>query len=294
MHLFAGAGGGILGDLILGHVPVCAVEQAAYPCSVLRDRFPWLHVHEGDIRAFDPLPWLGRVDCLHAGFPCQDISCAGSGAGLDGERSSLFFEVARIAGFLRPAWVFLENSPNIRTRGLDRVLRTLADLRYDAEWMRLGAADVGAPHRRWRWWCLARRADTNNPGQPASSGRKETPKQGNDAGGMGSDVANPAGVRRDETSQERGKHSERRGDETLSGGEIMANMHREGREVGEQRDAGKRPAVVGGSWWSVEPDVGRVAYGVADRMDRISAIGNGQVPLCAAAAFRILQSRFDS
>jgi DNA (cytosine-5)-methyltransferase 1 len=261
MHLFAGAGGGILGDLILWHVPVCVVEQAAYPCSVLRQRFPWLHVHEGDVRAFDPLPWLGRVDCLHAGFPCQDISCAGSGAGLDGERSSLFFEVTRIAGFLRPTWIFLENSPNIRTRGLDRVLRTLADLRYDAEWVRLGAEDVGAPHRRWRWWCLARRADADNPGQPADTGRGETPDAGYDAGRMGSDVA---------------------------------NTHREGLEVGQQRDAGKRQTAVGGSWWSVEPDVGRVAYGVADRMDRISAIGNGQVPLCAATAFRILQSRFDS
>ena len=89
MHLFAGAGGGLLADLILGHRPITAVEIDSYCCTLLRERaaggwWPGLDVHETDIREWNPSKYTGRVDCVHAGFPCQDISLAGTGAGIEG------------------------------------------------------------------------------------------------------------------------------------------------------------------------------------------------------------------
>lgn len=184
-HLFAGAGGGILGDLILGHNPVFAVEWDKHCCTTLRRRtaewFPGLHVHEGDVRMFDPSKWEGRVDCIHAGFPCQDISAAGTGTGIDGSRSGLVSEVFRTIDAIRPRFVFLENSPRIRTKGRDRVIASLVARGYAWNDGILGAADVGAWHVRDRWWCLAANADglrdartaagaQPKPGRKASSG----------------------------------------------------------------------------------------------------------------------------
>jgi DNA (cytosine-5)-methyltransferase 1 len=159
MHLFAGAGGGILADLLLGHRPVCAVEIEPYCRQVLlqrqRDgilpRFPiW-----DDVRTFDGTEWRGRVDVVCAGWPCQDISAAGKGAGLDGEQSGLFSEVIRIAMQVEPERLFLENSPMLTRRGLGTVLSQLAQLGYHARWCVLGADSAGFCHRRKRIWILA-------------------------------------------------------------------------------------------------------------------------------------------
>jgi len=95
------------------------------------------------------------VDFITGGFPCQDLSVAGHGAGLDGERSGLFFEVARLADELRPSFIFLENVPAIRTRGAETVCKTLASLGYDCRWTTLSASAVGAKHKRERWFLLA-------------------------------------------------------------------------------------------------------------------------------------------
>lgn len=148
-----------MGGHLLGWRTVCAVEFAAYPRSVLlarqRDgmlpRFPvW-----DDVRTFDGKPWRGRVDIVTRGFPCQDISVAGKGDGLDGERSGLWTEMARIIGEVQPRFAFVENSPMLTSRGLDRVLGDLSTLGYDAVWGVVGASDAGAPHRRERIWILA-------------------------------------------------------------------------------------------------------------------------------------------
>jgi DNA (cytosine-5)-methyltransferase 1 len=161
MHLFAGAGGGLLADLILGHTPVVAVEWDAYCCQVLRERaeegwFPGLQVWEGDVGLFDPSDWAGRVDCIHAGFPCQDISVAGKQAGVgEGTRSGLYREVLRIADVVRPGYLFLENVAAILGNGLGTVLGDLASRGYDCRWDCIRAADVGAPHLRDRWWMVA-------------------------------------------------------------------------------------------------------------------------------------------
>ena len=161
MHLFAGAGGGLLGDLILGHEPIIAVEWDRYACQVLRERaadgwFPGLQVWEGDVRLFDPSEYAGKVDCIHAGFPCQDISVAGKQAGVGEEtRSGLYREVLRISRVVRPRYLFLENVSAIVTNGLGTVLGDLAALGYDSEWLCLRASDCGANHHRDRWWLLA-------------------------------------------------------------------------------------------------------------------------------------------
>jgi len=133
-HLFAGAGGGILADILLGHIPVGACEIEQYPRDVLLARqrdgiFPIFPIWD-DIITFDGRPWRGRVDIVAGGFPCQDISAAGKGAGLAGARSGLWSEMARIVCEVGPHFVFVENSPLLVSRGLDVVLGDLAAMGY--------------------------------------------------------------------------------------------------------------------------------------------------------------------
>ena len=263
MHLFAGAGGGLLADLILGHTPIVAVEWEPYACQVLRERaadgwFPDLQVWEGDIRLFDPSDYEGVVDCIHAGFPCQDISVAGNQAGVGAEtRSGLYREVIRIARILRPRFLFLENVSAIVSNGLGTVVADLAALGYDVEWLCLRASYCGAPHHRDRWWCLATHADSNE---------RRTSCMGQDAG------------------------ADRRDD--VSGiCEVLADADKsrcEGYGNGSERRRKEHAEPCIPSWWQAEPDVGRVANGVAFRFHRLKALGNGQVPLQAAVAWKLL------
>ena len=234
LALFAGAGGGILGGKLLGWKTVCAVEWDGYARDVLLARqndgcleaFPiW-----DDVQTFDGKPWRGRVDVVSGGFPCQDISSAGKGAGINGERSGMWGHMARIIGEVRPRFVFVENSPMLTSRGLGRVLGDLATLGYDARWAVLGAIDAGAPHKRDRIWIVAH-----------------------------ADV-----------SQREGAGQPIRG--------VEKHAH----------------ALFASSWWrqdpaeTLEPSLGRMADGVAARVDRLRCIGNGQVPAVAALAWRLL------
>lgn len=185
LHLFAGAGGGILGGMLLGHTTVCAVEIEPYPRKVLlqrqRDgilpRFPiW-----DDVTTFDGRPWRGLVDVVCGGFPCQDISAAGKGAGLSGERSGLWAEMRRIIGEVEPRYVFVENSPMLTLRGLGVVLGELAEMGYDARWGVLGAIDAGAPHERERIWILAHSNQMHRWKERALAECSEGRKNANDA-----------------------------------------------------------------------------------------------------------------
>ena len=108
-----------------------------------------------DVRKLDGLPLRGLVDIIYGGFPCQDLSLAGLGKGLEGERSGLFFEILRLAKEVRPRFIFLENVPAIRARGASLVCKELAACGYDLRWTTLSAAEVGAPHKRERWFLLA-------------------------------------------------------------------------------------------------------------------------------------------
>jgi DNA (cytosine-5)-methyltransferase 1 len=241
LALFAGAGGGILGGKLLGWKTVCAVEIEPYPASILIKRqnegflksFPiW-----DDVRSFDGRPWKEIVDVVSAGFPCQDISVAGKGAGISGKQSGLWKEAARIVGEVRPGFAFLENSPALTSRGLDVVLGDLAEMGYDAEWCVLGGSDVGAWHQRKRIWILA------------ADNRQER-------------------VQRFVSKKIPWKH--------------RVPWCQDVRGIEDLR---KRTDVY-------SPQLCRGSNGVADYVDRISAIGNGQIPTVAASAFSILINRF--
>jgi DNA (cytosine-5)-methyltransferase 1 len=296
LALFAGAGGGILGGKLLGWRTVCAVERDAYAASVLVARqneglLPAFPIWD-DVRTFDGRPWRGIVDVVSGGFPCQDISVAGGGAGIEGKRSGLWSEMARIVGDVRPRFVFVENSPAIITRGLGRVLGDLAALGYDCRWTVLGAADVGAPHRRDRFWLVAHAEGERLP--PGRANRREKSGFAKPANGSedSADVANTNRLR--ESQQKRSERAQR--GRAGHGGEEMADADSERREElrpaaianGMGQLAGCIAEIGSAAWWRTEPDVGRVADGVAARVDRLRAIGNGQVPLCAATAWRIL------
>lgn len=261
-HLFAGIGGGLYADLILGHTPVVAVEISPYCCQVLRERkadgtFPDLRIIEADVRTVDFATELAGCDAICAGFPCQDISCAGKGGGITGERSGLYREVIRAVDAIRPAWVFLENSPNIRTKGRHVVIGDLVARGYAWRDGRLGARDVGAPHKRDRWWCLATH----------THGSREL--------------------------QQEGCEQAQRGRSGDSAGKDATDADRQRLEVAERGQAGGQQQTPAGGgrnvgWWSVEPGVVRVVHGFPNRGDRIKALGNSQVPLCAAVAWKAL------
>jgi DNA (cytosine-5)-methyltransferase 1 len=281
MALFAGAGGGILGGHLLGWKTVCAVEWEPYPASVLVARqndgiLPPFPIWD-DVQTFDGKPWRGLVDVVSGGFPCQDISAAGNGAGITGERSGMWSHMARIIGEVRPQFVFVENSPLLVSRGAGLVIGDLAEMGYDCQWAIISASDLGAPHQRDRFWLVAHSAQLQRNGSDNNAGvgmeQGQNAKSGNDSGAqnMADTVCNGLQGSRKEwgTQGSTGLRSGARGNE-------------------EQRlQYGSGP----GGWWSLEPNVGRVANGVAARVDRLKAIGNGQVPIVAATAFNILRDR---
>src|SRR5690606_2630438 len=204
LALFAGAGGGILGSHLLGWNTVCAVERDAYAAQVLAQRqndgilkaFPiW-----SDITTFDGKPWKGIIDVISGGFPCQDISSAGKGAGIDGERSGLWSEMARIISEVRPRHVFVENSPMLVSRGLTRVISDLAEMGYDAQWARFSASNFGAPHQRDRIWIVAH---TQSYGFPIEDFTKRFSAQITRTGNSSQYVANTESVGLEQAREDR-------------------------------------------------------------------------------------------
>lgn len=156
--LFAGIGGFDLGFERVGMVCKWQVEIDDYANKVLAKHWPDVH-RERDIRECGKHN-LEYVEVICGGFPCQDISYAGQGAGLDGERSGLFFEAVRLVRELQPRIVVLENVAALLTRGLDRVLGTLAEIGFDAEWHCIPAGYFGTHFRRDRVFIVASRSVT--------------------------------------------------------------------------------------------------------------------------------------
>lgn len=158
LDLFSGIGG-----LSLALKPwartICYVEQDRYAAGVLLSKMRENVIDCApiwdDVRTLRAKHIDWPVDIIYGGFPCQDISVAGNGAGLEGSRSGLFFEIVRLVSEIRPTFVFLENVPAITLRGLDRVLLDLTALGYDCRWTIVSAAEMGAPHLRERWFLLA-------------------------------------------------------------------------------------------------------------------------------------------
>jgi DNA (cytosine-5)-methyltransferase 1 len=271
LALFAGAGGGILGGHLLGWKTVCAVEWEPYAACVLAARqndgiLPSFPIWD-DVQTFKGEPWRGIVDVVSGGFPCTDISIAGNGAGIEGEQSGMWREMARIIGEVRPRYAFVENSPMLVTRGLERVLADLTSMGYDSRWGVISAADIGAKHKRERVWIVAssnsnkqyRRSKPQQPLNPSGE------KVHNESSGICSEVPKQEYVGNTE-SPRLTPCAERQGQRQSWGASIGSSQ-----------------------WWETEPNVDRVVDGLASRVDRLKAIGNGQVPLCAATAWRILK-----
>jgi DNA (cytosine-5)-methyltransferase 1 len=154
--LFSGIGGLDLGFERAGFKCVWQVEINEYARRVLARHWPEVPKHD-DIRTFTNAAY---VDIVAGGFPCQDISYAGKGAGLAGTRSGLFYEAMRVVREVGPRFVVLENVAALLTRGLDEVLGTLASLGYDAEWDCLPASSFGASHYRNRIFIVASNANS--------------------------------------------------------------------------------------------------------------------------------------
>jgi DNA (cytosine-5)-methyltransferase 1 len=338
LALFAGSGGGILGGHLLGWRTVCAVEWEPYPACVLAARqndgiLPAFPIWD-DVQTFDGRPWRGIVDVVSGGFPCQDISAAGKGAGIDGDRSGMWSHMARIVGEVRPRHVFVENSPMLTSRGLHRVLGDLASLGFDARWGVVSAADVGAPHQRDRIWIVANSTQLQRDGGDDNSrvcvGREPVSQFGNCGraqtladtkstrtsknnqglwsgfeGISGGETTNREMADSDSTQRERGcvslgiysEHANSDGTSQLAdSSDIGSRSSPTDREL----EGNQRPTVssLDCEWWDREPGqtsreiesgLGRVADGVAARVDRLKAIGNGQVPLVAATAWSLLK-----
>jgi DNA (cytosine-5)-methyltransferase 1 len=161
LSLFAGVAGLELGLKLACPTArtVCYAEHEGYACEVLASRMQDKTLADApiwtDIRTFDGRPWRGLVDAIIGGFPCQDISCAGRGEGIEGKRSGLWSEMVRIIREVRPGFVFVENVRALLNRGIDRVLADLADLGFDAQWTVLSAKACGATHKRERVFVLA-------------------------------------------------------------------------------------------------------------------------------------------
>jgi DNA (cytosine-5)-methyltransferase 1 len=157
LDLFSGIGG--ITKALEGYVePIAYCESDRYCQSVLLSRMgthdlPTAPIWD-NVRTLQPsdLPFL--PDIIYGGFPCQDISVAGRGAGLDGERSGLFFEIVRLCGEIQPRFVFLENVAEIINNGGVRVIEELTALRYDCKWLTISASFVGAHHERKRWFLV--------------------------------------------------------------------------------------------------------------------------------------------
>jgi DNA (cytosine-5)-methyltransferase 1 len=315
--LFSGYGGL---DLAIRRVlpdarTVLYCEREGYAAAVLAARMEAGDLDPApictDIRELDGRAFRGVVDLVAGGFPCQDVSVAGKRAGLEGERSGLWSEMVRVIRDMGPSLVYVENTPGLVT-WLGGVLGDLASLGFDAEWGVLGAADVGAPHRRDRLWLLAHagrlcgqrfriaghvdgapRAGESDPGQRERHGNAT--RDGREA------LADSDGQRWDGQPTPRvhglGQH---RNDDVGRGCGMgdPPGPGLEGRRQGLPTRTGHHgwpPGPEDSAAWSVwsgpEPAIRRGADGTPDRLDRLRLLGNGVVPQQGAEALMRLIER---
>ena len=253
LELFSGIGGFSIGlELTTGFKTVAFCENEDFPRKVLKKNWPQVPIY-GDITS---TRFKENVDLVTAGFPCQDISLAGEGTGLSGQRSGLFWYILRAACMVGRPRLLLENVAALLNRGLSTVLGALASFGYDTEWHCIPASRVGAQHIRDRIWIIA---DSNCEREL----QQEGPKQ-KERGRLGDSFAkdNP------DTNNTR-----------LQGREqTRAKREDVGIVEARYRFAFDTENGISRQYWDHKPVLGRGLHGVQDRPHRIKALGNAVVP----------------
>lgn len=265
LDLFSGIGGFSLGLERAGFKTVAFCEVDPFPRRVLARHWP-------DVPCYDDVTTLtaarlsadgvGRIDAICGGFPCQDISVAGSGLGLDGERSGLWRKYARLIREVRPRVVFVENVSALLGRGMGEVVGDLASVGYDVVWNCIQAANVGAPHRRDRVWIVAIHPDADRRRCELERGEGRSDVQG--ASGRESDRLGTRGHQHGPAEDAADVDSIR-----------LAQCLR------LQRSIARASAESSAPWhWTAEPPFRRVDDGVRKRVERarLKALGNAVVP----------------
>lgn len=287
LDLFSGIGGFSLGLERAGFRTVAFCEREPFCRSVLAKWWPDVPCYD-DVRSLtgNRLAADGiSVDAICGGFPCQDISVAGKGAGLDGDRSGLWFEYARLIGEIRPLFAIIENVPRLRTLGADRVLSDLEGLGYAAEPFVVGAVHAGAPHKRQRAWIVAHAIGgqlRKQPGRRGGSRRAKAPF---------AQEHGPQGFVADDTSL--GQREGRPGRPT---GVDQGLQDAESSLAHADREPVVRPTIARAQCrpWNAEPDVGRVVDGLPAVLveDELRALGNAVVPQIPELIGRAIMTNF--
>ena len=327
LALFAGGGGGLLAtEWLLGWQTVCYIEKEPYAVEIIKARIKDGFLHDApiwdDANTFDGHPWAGLVDVVSAGFPCQPFSNAGKRLADKDDRNG-WPATIRIIREVRPTIAWLENVASLTSyKYFGTILGDLAEAGYGVIWNCLSAKAIGANHERNRLWLLAyseselgklrqftREAKLLAQGHGVAwhvahaNGREKgcqpENKNGREAkfGNVGSNISDPNSERREKLSDERVA-----GDALIAGRSNNAKFaHTDNPTSTRQRkhsgqiyeESKSKRFELGGSagWWAIEPKLGRVAHGVARRLDRHKAIGNGQVPEVARSAFIMLLER---
>ena len=279
--LFAGIGGFELGieRAIPGSSTIWQVEQNEFCQRILKKHWPNATIYN-DVKHINKNN-VEPVDILLGGFPCQDISVAGKGKGInEGKKSSLWWEMHRIISELRPRIVVMENVPAITFRGLDTVLGSLSEIGYDAEWTIISAAQFGAPHLRKRWFCVAYPNMRSNI-KPRNEGT------GDKSGEAGKTFSRKKNQERQKSRGET-QFFDRRFDplhhaftdpnagRSRSNGEIQAG--RDPIKTGDSRSN------ISKNYWREFPTQSPLCNrndGIPDRMAKLRALGNAIVPQCS-------------
>jgi len=278
LALFAGVGGLELGikQLIPSSRIICYVEGEAFSASVLVSKMEKGILHEApiwsNVRTFNSSIFSGKVDFISAGFPCQPFSQAGKLKGKEDERW-LWDDIERIIGEVRPNFIFLENVSNFINGGIDAVLGTLAKFGFNAEYGCLKVSEVGGNHHRNRFFLFAYSPEGGRIMADSFSHRfgrlssKKSCQRIIEKGGLEGDKL--------ESSCENLSYSD----------------SKRGREIQTSGQHSRLEMSYGPSWWQTEPSIRRVADGVAHRVDRLRACGNGVVPYQAYRAYSELIER---
>lgn len=317
IDIFSGIGGFALGAYMAGvkFKKHFAIENNKYCIELYQKRFPD-SIQLGDITKINIgglLKQYGKKWITTGGFPCQDISIAGKGAGIiEGERSGLWFNYRQIIRDLRPEIAIMENVSALSFRGLDTVLGSLAEIGYNAEWQNISAEEVGAPHKRERLWIVAYPINSSNTPFRREEEKKKSiqsfyrktgcPRMPSRTGSNPEDVANTmcSGSQGHGTQYKLSTASQRK--KIGRNSSCPGNVANSSNTIGKSRWPNNRMGMLKtekkktdyGAWrdfdqWSVEPSVGRLVNGLSGRVDRLTGLGNAIVPQIAKLLFEYIK-----